>query len=40
MWVGGAVGLRLGGRLSKRRFTATVLTMLAVLAVLAVTLLI
>ena len=40
MWVGGVVGLRLGGRLSKRRFTATVLTMLAVLAVLAVTLLI
>ncbi|MBT5714193.1 sulfite exporter TauE/SafE family protein [Candidatus Poribacteria bacterium] len=30
MWVGGTVGLRLGGALSKRRFTATVLVMLAV----------
>lgn len=33
MWVGGVVGLRLGGKLSKRRFTATVLVMLAVLGV-------
>ncbi len=33
MWVGGMIGLRLGGRPSKQRFTATALLMLAVLGV-------